>query len=76
MGHYDEQREADLAEQKKDKNIWRDFAEMNGMSQDDFFDEVTRTAIALMSNTLDKTDNNAIKITIDKYTLMLINNER
>ena len=59
-----------------DKNIWRDFAEINGMSQDDFFDEVVRTAIALISNTLDKTDNKAIKITVGEYTLMLINNER
>jgi len=59
-----------------DKNIWRDFAEINGMSQDDFFDEVIRTTIALISNTLDKTDNKAIKITVGEYTLMLINNER
>ena len=83
MSHYHGEREKDLydrkreeQEKKDDKNIWRDFAEINGMLQDDFFDEVTRTTIALLANTLDKTDNKAIKITVGEYTLMLINNER
>lgn len=59
-----------------DKNIWKDFAELNGMSESEFFSEVTMTTIAVMSMKLDEGDSNAIKVTQGKYTLMLVDNEK
>jgi hypothetical protein len=56
-------------------DIWRDFAKLNNMSKDEFFSEVTLSAMAIMSMKLDASDSNALKITQGKYTLMLIDNE-
>tara|TARA_R110001583_G_scaffold109400_2_gene258137 strand:- start:14253 stop:14441 length:189 start_codon:yes stop_codon:yes gene_type:complete len=58
------------------KNIWRDFAKLNDMSESEFFSEITITAMAVMSMELDKSDSGAIKITQGKYTLMLIDDDK
>ena len=58
------------------KNIWRDFAKLNGMSESEFFSEITTTAMAVLSMKLDKSDSDAMKITQGKYTLMIIDNEK
>lgn len=57
-------------------NTWRKFAEINGMSQEDFFNEVITTTMAIMSMRLEEQDSNAIKITKGNYTLMLIDNDK
>ena len=57
-------------------NIWKDFAELNGMSEDEFFAEVTLSTIAAMSMKLDKSDSEALKITRGQYTLVLIDNDK
>ena len=57
-------------------NIWRDFAKLNNMSQEEFFSEVTLSAMAVMSMKLDDSDSDALKITNGQYTLMLIDNDK
>ena len=57
-------------------NIWKDFAEINNMSQDEFFSEVVTSAMAMMSMKLDSEGGSAIKVTKGEYTLMLIDNSK
>ena len=59
-----------------DKNIWKDFAALNGMSPKEFFNEITLATMSVMSMKLDESDSNAIKITQGQYTLMLIDNDK
>lgn len=57
-------------------NIWKDFAELNNMTEAEFFNEVTLSTMAAMSMKLDKSDSEALKITRGQYTLILIDNEK
>jgi hypothetical protein len=57
-------------------NIWRDFAQLNDMTEEDFSSEVITSAMAMMSLKLDKSDLPAIKVTKGQYTLMLVDNEK
>ena len=57
-------------------NIWKDFAKLNGMEPEEFFNEITMAAMTVMSLKLDDAESNGIKITQGKYTLMLIDNEK
>ena len=57
-------------------SIWRDFAKLNNMSQEEFFSEVTLSAMAVMSMKLDESDSDALKITKGQYTLILIDNDK
>ena len=77
MGHYDDQREREvIAKTKSGKNIWKDFAKLNGMTPEEFLSEITLATIVVMSMKLDEQDSNAIKITQGQYTLMLIDNNK
>lgn len=58
------------------ENIWKDFAKLNGMSQEEFSSEIILAAMSVMSLKLDKSDTNCIKITQGEYTLMLIDNDK
>lgn len=58
------------------ENIWRDFAKLNGMSQEEFSNEVILAAMSVMSLKLDKSDTNCIKITQGNYTLMLLDKDK
>lgn len=57
-------------------NIWKEFAELNGMSQDEFFNEITLATIAVMSLKIDEQSGDAIKINQGQYTLVLIDNDK
>ena len=59
-----------------DKNIWKQFAALNGMTTDEFFSELTLATISAMSLKLDEQDVNAIKVTQGQYTLMLVDNDK
>jgi len=50
-------------------NIWREFAELNGMTQDEFFDELVTATMAIMSMKLDKQDKDALIVTKGEYQL-------
>jgi len=58
------------------ENIWKDFAKLNGMSQEEFSSEIILAAMSVMSLKLDKSDTNCIKITQGEYTLMLIDGDK
>lgn len=58
------------------KNIWKDFAQLNGMQPEEFFSEITMAAIAVMSLKLDDAESNGIKVTQGNYTLMLVDNDK
>lgn len=58
------------------ENIWRDFAKLNGMSQEEFSSEIILAAMSVMSLKLDKSDTNCIKITQGNYTLMLLDKDK
>ena len=59
-------------------NIWRDFAKLNNMTQEEFFSEMVYTTMAMMSLKLDKADSDkdAVQITKGRYTLVLVDNEK
>ncbi len=56
-------------ENKLSDNIWKDFAGINGMSQDEFFDELVTATMAMMSMKLDKSDKNTLIITKGEFRL-------
>ena len=58
------------------RNIWKEFAALNGMSPEEFFSEITVAAMSAMSMKLDESNTNCIKITKGNYTLMLIDNDK
>tara|TARA_R110000737_G_scaffold347725_1_gene379956 strand:+ start:105 stop:317 length:213 start_codon:yes stop_codon:yes gene_type:complete len=58
------------------KNIWMDFARVNGMSPSEFFSELTVATMAAMAVKLDESELDAIKVTHGKYTLILVDNEK
>lgn len=52
-----------------DNNIWREFAALNGLSNDEFFDELVTATMAIMSMKLDGQDKDALIITKGEYRL-------
>ena len=54
---------------KMKKNIWREFAALNGLSNDEFFDELVTATMAAMSMKLDNQDKDALIITKGEYQL-------
>lgn len=57
-------------------NIWKDFAKLNGMSQDEFFDELIVATMAAVSMKIDEQNTNAMKITKGDYTLIVVDNTK
>ena len=51
------------------KNIWREFAELNGMTQEQFRDEIIVSAMAIMSMMADKDKSKKISVTKGVFTL-------
>lgn len=59
------------------KNIWKDFAQLNGMSQEEFSNEIILAAMSVMSIKLDKEElSKTMQITKGQYTLRLIDNDK
>ena len=58
------------------ENIWKDFAQLNGMSQEEFSNEIILAAMSVMSLKLDKGDSNCIKITQGNYVLTLLDKDK
>lgn len=58
------------------ENIWKDFARLNGMTPEEFFNEITLATMSVMSMKLDEQDTNAIKVIRGQYTLVLIDNDK
>lgn len=50
-----------------DKNIWKQFADLNGMTQEDFEAEIITTAQAFLANKLDEAGEQALKITSGQH---------
>lgn len=59
-----------------DKNIWAEFAKLNGMSPEEFLSEMMTATIAAMSMELDKSDTNTMKTTQGQYVLVLIDTDK
>ena len=57
-------------------NIWQDFAKLNGMNPDEFFDELIVTTMAAASMKIDEQKTNAIKLTKGDYTLIVVDNTK
>jgi len=51
------------------KNIWREFAELNGMTQEQFRDEIIVSAMAIMSMMAEKDKSKEISVTKGIFTL-------
>jgi len=58
-----------IRKSKMEKNIWREFAILNDLSNDEFFDELVVATMAAMSMKLDKQDKAAFIITKGEYQL-------
>jgi hypothetical protein len=50
-----------------DKNIWKHFADLNGMTQEEFSAEIITVAQACLAMKLNEADEEAIKITSGQY---------